>query len=371
VTLLKRRQEQATPLPKAGRSEERYNLADFFHASPPMQRLLQVVRKVVRSDSGLLILGETGVGKGRLARAIHQEGPRSAGPFLAISCGALPETLLESELFGHEEGAFTGATRSRRGYFELADGGTIFLDEIGELPLHLQVKLLQILEDHRLLRVGGDRHIHVDVRIMAATNRDLEAEMKANRFRADLYYRLAVVTISIPPLRERVEDIALLVQSYLEHFRLQQGRKVSAVTPQAMESLRSYEWPGNVRELMNVMERAVLLCQNSEIDLVDLPGTIVSRTPAGRKVPAPAAALERVEDLSPSVLAKPLQTVRAEFGAALDRAYLAAQLETAQGRIGETARRAGINPRSLYELMKRYGLSKHAFKTARRALSSD
>ncbi|HEX9638515.1 MAG TPA: sigma-54 dependent transcriptional regulator [Acidobacteriota bacterium] len=361
-TLLDSRRETATLRLRADRPEERYGLADLFHASPAMERLLAVARKVVRSDSALLILGETGVGKGRLARAIHQEGARAVGPFLAISCGALPESLLESELFGHEEGAFTGATRARRGYFELAHGGTIFLDEIGELPLHLQVKLLQVLEDHRLLRVGGERHIPVDVRIMAATHRDLEAELKAGRFRADLFYRLAVVTISIPPLRERHEDIPLLVQRYLELFRQRQGHKVAALTRAALRALEAYDWPGNVRELMNVMERAVLLCQGSEIDLADLPAAIGAGAAAVPERGAAAASSATSFAIAPAMLSKSLRQLRAELNAELERAYVAAQLEATRGQLGETARRCGLNPRSLYEMMKRHGLRKEAFK---------
>ena len=211
-SLVERRRQDGLRRLKAERPEERYSLNDFVLVSPAMQRFVAVARRVVAADSSLLILGETGVGKERLARAIHAESPRARGPFVAVNCGALPEGLLESELFGHERGAFTGAVASRKGHFELAHEGTIFLDEIGEMPLHLQVKLLRVLEERRLQRVGGQRPIAIDVRVMAATNRDLEAEMGAGRFRNDLYYRLAVVTLTLPPLRDRAEDIPDLVE---------------------------------------------------------------------------------------------------------------------------------------------------------------
>ena len=242
-----------------------------------MQRFLALARRVVASDSALLILGETGVGKERVARAIHAESPRAAGPFLAVNCGALAESLLESELFGHEEGAFTGATRAHRGYFEIAHRGTIFLDEIGEMPRHVQVKLLRVLEDRHVLRVGGERPVKVDVRVMAATNRDLEADLASKRFRSDLYYRLAVVTLTLPSLRERREDIRPLVRHYVEYFRALLGRPVTGVSDQAMAALSAYDWPGNVRELINVMERAVLLAHGATLSEADLPPGIVSR----------------------------------------------------------------------------------------------
>ncbi|MBE0567924.1 MAG: sigma 54-interacting transcriptional regulator, partial [Krumholzibacteria bacterium] len=262
----------------------RSSLQDFVSRSESMQQFMATARRVVNSASSLLVLGETGVGKERLARAIHQDGPRGSGPFLAVNCGALPETLLESELFGHERGAFTGATRARRGYFELAHGGTIFLDEIAEMPLHLQVNLLRVLEDRRVQRLGAESGLSVDVRIMAATNRDLEEEVRARRFRADLYYRLAVVSLTLPPLRQRREDVPDLVDNYLHHFSRALGRPAAAVQPDAMAALVRYDWPGNVRELINVVERAVLLAPHAEIGPADLPraiaGSVAAAAPA-------------------------------------------------------------------------------------------
>jgi transcriptional regulator with PAS, ATPase and Fis domain len=214
------------------------------------------------------------VGKERLARAIHAESRRSKGPFVAVNCAALSESLLESEPFGHEEGAFTGATRSHRGCFEIAHKGVIFLDEIGELPNHLQVKLLRALQDREITRVGSEQSFQVDVRMMAATNRDPREEVKTKRLREDLYYRLNVVTLTIPPLRQRSEDIPDIVASYLPWLRPRVGRDVTSIAPEALEALAHYSWPGNVRELINVIERAMLLCEGEQIRLADLPDTI-------------------------------------------------------------------------------------------------
>jgi DNA-binding NtrC family response regulator len=361
--LVARRREQALQGQSGEGQLERSSLADFVSASPAMQAFLDVARRVVQSDSSLLILGETGVGKERLARAIHAEGPRVRGPFVAVNCGALPEGLLESELFGHERGAFTGATRSRRGYFELADGGTLFLDEVADLPPHLQVKLLRALEDRRVHRVGGERPIPVNVRIMAATNRTPETEVEGQRLRADLYYRLAVVTLTVPPLRERQEDIPPLAYSYLQHFSLHLGRHVTGISAEALDSLMRYPWPGNVRELINVIERAVLLCGGTELGVADLPRTVTGgRGPGHARVEetlAFGAPLDRLQGA-------PLKQARREVVAAFERRYLGELLQTTGGRIGETARHAGINERSLYALMRRHGLTKEAFKEAPR-----
>lgn len=360
-TIVARQHNEAVSRLRADRPEERYSLNDFIYASPAMQEFMLLARKVVASDSTLLILGETGVGKERLARAIHAESRRANGPFMAINCGALPEHLLESELFGHEEGAFTGATRSRKGYFELAHRGTIFLDEIAEMPVHLQVKLLRVLENHRLHRVGGERPIKVDVRVMAATNRDPESEVKAKRFRLDLYYRLAVVTLHIPPLRDRRDDIPLLARSYLDHFRTLLGRRVTDITLEAMQALAVYGWPGNVRELINVIERAVLLCQGTAIDIEDLPGGIGGGQ-AATGTPLDGMASAVGADALRRLTTKPLAEARRTMLDQVDRMYVAAALEATRGRVGEAARRAGINARSLYALMKRHGLKKEAFK---------
>jgi DNA-binding NtrC family response regulator len=354
--LIERRQADTLQRLRAERPEQRHSLRDFVSASPAMQEFVRMARHVVGNSSTLLILGETGVGKELLARAIHADGPRAGGPFIAVNCGALPEALLESELFGHEEGAFTGATRSRKGYFELAHQGTIFLDEVGEMPLHLQVKLLHALERGRVQRVGGERPVRIDVRIMAATNRLLEAEIKAGRFRLDLYYRLAVVTLTVPALRDRREDVPALVESYRRHFAQMFRKPVTAIAPEAMAALTSYEWPGNVRELINVVERAVLLCQGDALGLVDLPSTVIDRTAFAAEVEADP------RSGTPATIDRPFLAARGEVLARFERAYLTALLRDTRGRVGEAARRAGISERSLYVLMRKHGLQKEVFK---------
>jgi transcriptional regulator with GAF, ATPase, and Fis domain len=326
-----------------------------------MKAFLDLVERVKDSGSSLLILGETGVGKERLARAIHAESPRGGGAFVPVNCGALPEGLLESELFGHEEGAFTGATRGRRGRFELAHGGTLFLDEIGEMPVHLQVKLLRALQEHEIQPLGGERSIPVDVRLMAASNRDLAVATERGEFRKDLYYRLGVVTLVLPPLRERREDIPELAESYVDHFRAVLGRETETLRPEALEALIAYEWPGNVRELINVIERAVLLCDGPEIGLEHLPEGIARRGAGGTTLP-PLLLDGEAEELPRTLLARPWREVRRDALARLERAYLGGLLEETKGRIGETARRAGMEPRSLYEKMRRHGLAKEDFR---------
>jgi DNA-binding NtrC family response regulator len=281
--ILARRRTETTGSFVARRAMPEPRLDDFITTSAAMKAFMGLVHRVVASDASLLVLGETGVGKVHLARAIHAESPRATGPFIAVNGGALAETLLESELFGHDVGAFTGATRARRGCFELAHKGVVFLDEIGELPQHLQVKLLHVLQRREIQRLGGETSISIDVRVMAATNLDIAAEVEARRFRPDLYYRLSVVTLSIPPLRERKEDIAVLVDSYLEYFRGHIRRNVTGITAEALEALCRYDWPGNVRELVNIIERAMLLVSGDKIRLEDLPGAI--RT-AGNTDPA-------------------------------------------------------------------------------------
>lgn len=338
-------------------------LSDFVSESPVMEEFMELVRCVVQADTSLLILGETGVGKERLARAVHAESARGGGPFIAVNCGALPEALLESELFGHEEGAFTGATRTRKGAFELAHGGTIFLDEVGDMPHHLQVKLLRVLQDHEVQRVGAEKAFQVDVRVMAASNRDVESDVEAKVFRRDLYYRLSVVTLSIPPLRERKEDIGVLAKSYVEYYGPRIGRNVDTISEDTIDALRRHSWPGNVRELMNVIERAMLLCKDSQISLADLPAIIAGSLPGtGETVAIPRSP----EELPAEWLTKPLAELRDSLVADLERSYLGAMLNATGGKVGETARRAGIEPRSLYAKMKAHGLTKEDFKPTRR-----
>jgi DNA-binding NtrC family response regulator len=329
-----------------------------------MQRFVDLARKIVRTDTSVLILGETGVGKERLAQAIHAESPRSTGPFIPVHCAALPEGLVESELFGHEAGAFTGASRARKGYFELAHKGTLFLDEVGEIPPRVQVKLLRALEDRRIRRVGGEKPVDVNVRILAATNRDLEADIDKSGFRSDLFFRLSVVTLTIPPLRDRREDIEKLALAYLEHFRQQVGRSDIAIEPAALDVLIRHDWPGNVRELINAVEQAVLLCSENRITVEDLPRRVVAAV-----IPDAATVLSASDDgamrLPDELLAKPLPEARAGIVSAFERAYVVRLLQATGGRIGETAKQAGINQRHLYDLMRRLGLRKEEFKAPR------
>lgn len=342
-------------------------LRDFVSASPAMETFMEIVHRVVASDATLLIMGETGVGKERLARAIHAESPRSSGPFIPVNCGALSETLLESELFGHEEGAFTGASRARRGWFELAHNGTIFLDEIGEMPKHLQVKLLTVLQTREVQRVGAESSITIDVRVMAATNRDLAAEVEASNFRRDLYYRLSVVSLTIPPLCERREDIPTLAKGLLEHFRGEIPHHIKGITPEAIEALCRYDWPGNVRELMNVIERAMLLSTDEAISCKDLPANISGLAPELElEFPSPQAVEEEQLSVPQEWLRQPLRDAREKLLTEFERAYLAGLLEATGGKIGETAKRAGIQPRSLFEKMKRLGLRKEDYRPRRR-----
>jgi two-component system, NtrC family, response regulator AtoC len=360
--VVRRLQEGAADRLKAARLDRGITFEDFESANRATARVLATARRVARSDATLLLLGETGVGKERLARAIHGGSQRSSGPFIPLNCGALPEGLLESELFGHEKGAFTGAARARRGYFELAHGGTLFLDEIGDLPAHLQGKLLRALEDRAIQRLGGERPIRVDVRIMAATNRDLEEEVRNHRFRADLFYRLAVVSLTLPPLRERREEIPVLIRRYLDGFRRQFATPVRGIHPDALEVLTAYDWPGNVRELINVLERAVLLAQGEVVDVSDLPEALTASPSRAPKACAGEEGEEVPSNAAGPLAERPFREARREVTDAFEREYLSDLLRASEGRISLAAKRAGLNPRSLYALMKRHGLRREEFK---------
>ncbi|OPY10253.1 MAG: Transcriptional regulatory protein ZraR [Syntrophus sp. PtaB.Bin001] len=243
----------------------------IIYASRKMSALTSMAARVASSRATVLLQGESGTGKELLARLIHQLSPRSGKPIITVNCGALPESLIESELFGHEKGAFTGATARRIGRFEEADGGTLFLDEIGELTMPVQVKLLRFLQEREFQRVGGNANIRADVRIISATNRDLEGMVKEGKFREDLYYRLNVVVMSIPPLRERKEDIPVLIDHFLERFAAENGKNVVGISSEARDLLMKYDYPGNVRELENIIERAVVIARNEVLSLEDLP----------------------------------------------------------------------------------------------------
>jgi len=347
----------------ARRAMAQPRLADFVSTSESMQVFMKTVYRVVDSDAPLLVTGETGVGKERLARAVHGASRRSDSPFISVNCGAIPEHLLESQLFGHEKGAFTGATRTQRGCFELAHGGVLFLDEITELPFHLQVKLLHVLQDFEVRPLGSERAIPVDVRIIAATNRDIAEEVQEKRFRQDLFYRLGVVALQVPPLRERKGDIPLLAESFIADLSARIGRSVRAIAPESMQMLVHYAWPGNVRELINVLERAILLCEDNEITPTDLPEEIAgSQVAAPPFLPDEDGSAMRISD---AWMSRPLRDIRENAVARVEKAYLTRLLEETHGRIAITAERAGIEPRSLFTKMKKYGLRKEDFKSRR------
>ena len=298
---------------------------------------LEVARKVARHPSTVLLTGESGTGKEVIARLIHRSSPRADAPFVAVNCGAIPEALLESELFGHAKGAFTGATAERRGLFEEADQGTIFLDEIGELPPMLQVKLLRVLQEREIRRVGDSGTRTVDVRVIAATARDLEAEVAANRFRPDLFYRINVVRLQLPPLRERREDIPELSRHFIERFNRLLGTDIQGLTPAAMQRLIDYDWPGNVRELENVIERALVLTEGSRIDVEQLPVFV--------RTPSPPVELGASDDLS----------VKRQTEA-LERSLIARALQQTGGNRTRAAELLELSPRALLYKIREYGL---------------
>ncbi len=310
-------------------------------ASQAMVGVLELIERAAEYKATVLLTGESGTGKEVLARAIHAQSARRQAAFVAVNCGAIPETLLESELFGHAKGAFTGADRARRGLFEEADGGTLFLDEIGELPLPLQVKLLRVLQEEEVRPVGESKARRVDVRVLAATARDLEAEVAAGRFREDLFYRLNVLRVAVPPLRERREDIPLLVDHFLGQSRVSLGKDVRGIADDALARLVRYDWPGNVRELENVIERALILTDGDRLTLADLPDAI-----ARPEAPSPAEATATA-DFS-------LAAARRRFETDFIREALAA----AKGNRTHAARLLGISHRALLYKIKEYGLGR-------------
>ncbi len=334
-------------------------ISDFVTESPAMRVFMEEVHQIIPSDSPILLIGETGVGKEHLAKAIHADSPRHAGPFISVNTAAMPEQLLESELFGHEQGAFTGAIRYRRGAFELAHGGTIFLDEIGEMPLHLQAKLLQVLQDYEIKPIGSEKTLDLDVRVIAATNQNLEEAVASGRFRQDLYYRLSVLMLTIPPLRDRKEDIPAMTRRFTTYFRYKIGLELEGFSADAMLALCNYDWPGNVRELMNVIERAMLLCKTDEIGIDLLPNVFHNGMPS----------LERFlpgDNLNgDNWLDRPLPQLQKDIMDQIERIYLQHVLTKTRGRIDQAARVAGIHPRGLYNKMKRLGLRKENFKKMR------
>jgi two-component system NtrC family response regulator len=303
---------------------------------PPMRRIFDTIRRVARTDVTVLISGESGTGKELVARAIHAKSPRRHRPFVAINCGAIPENLVESELFGHEKGSFTGAHAQRKGRLEMADGGTVFLDEVAELPPPVQVKLLRVLQERQLERVGGREVIPLDVRILAATNRDIKRETAEGRFRDDLYYRLVVVTISIPPLRERLEDLSLLATHFLERFSTEYKVRARAFSAEALTAMRAYQWPGNVRELENRIKRAIIMAQGRRI------------TPADLDLPT-------TKEETPSVS---LKEARNET----ERRLLVEALRRYRGNISQAAKAIQISRPAFHELLAKHEIRAEDYK---------
>jgi DNA-binding NtrC family response regulator len=312
-----------------------YRFCDLVSKSARMVEIFDLVRDVASQRSTVLIQGESGTGKELVARAIHFSGDRNGGPFLAVSCAALAETLLESELFGHEKGSFTGAVSQKKGKFELADGGTLFLDEIGDVSPKLQADLVRVLQERRFFRVGGQAEIRVDVRVIAATHRDLSAEVRAERFRDDLFYRLNVINIRIPPLRERREDVALLAREFLDRLAHELGREVEGISEEALRLLIDYDWPGNVRELENAVERAMVTCKTHVLGAEDFAFL------------RPGSGEERRRALPSGMTLQ-----------ALEKEYIAATLERTGGNVKEAASALGIDRSTLYDKIRRYDIAR-------------
>jgi two-component system NtrC family response regulator len=313
--------------------QERHRIEGIIGESGQMMEVLSLVHRVAASEATVLIRGESGTGKELIAKAIHYASPRASRPLIKVNCAALPESLLESELFGHEKGAFTGAVETRKGRFELADGGTLFLDEIGDLPLHLQAKLLRVLQEKEFERVGSSRTIRVNVRILSATHRDLETLMKESRFREDLFYRLNVVTLTLPALRERRQDLPLLIDHFVRIFAEKNRKKIRGLTGAARETLLRYDYAGNVRELENIIERAIVLTRDDVIGAADLPLLIQETQTEKGKVSTLPAVVEGIE-----------------------RQMIRAALTRAGGVQTRAAEALGISERALRYKLRKYGL---------------
>jgi two-component system response regulator GlrR len=324
------------------RNEERFTLANLVAKSPKMLEILGLLREVARLDTTILLYGETGVGKELLARSLHFSGSRRDRPFVAVNCAAIPEELFESELFGYRRGAFTGATEPRRGHFQLASGGTLLLDEVGEMPLGLQSKLLRAIEEKKITPIGAERPVDIDVRFIATTNRDLQEAVETGAFRRDLFYRLSVFPIRVPPLRERIEDIPVLAEHFLQESARRCKKTVRGFTASALEALVRYPWPGNARELENVIERAVIVAREDRV--TDVAPFL-----------APAGAGAPTVDLT-----LPFREAKARVVEEFERAYVTGVLGLYGGKLTAAARHAGMDNKNLWEKMVRYGLRSRA-----------
>lgn len=343
------------------------NQADrLLGTSDAIAAVRELITRVASAEATVLLLGESGTGKELAARSIHALSPRKANPFVAINCAALPSELLESELFGHVRGAFTGANRVKEGLFAAANGGTLLLDEIGEAPGAVQVKLLRVLQEKRIAKVGSSTEEDIDVRIIAATNRDLRSEVAAGRFREDLFYRLHVVPLVMPPLRERVEDIPLLAELFLRRAAARYGVREPHLSPEALRILMDHSWPGNVRELANVLEGALLICQDERLcprDLAAIMSPPARAAQASKLVdPLPVSDDEPLSPLSrivdPNVPLPPLRVARDSF----ERAYLGEALRRAGGNVSAAAKLAGRNRTDFHDLLRKHGISASEFK---------
>ncbi len=317
--------------------DKRYGLEGIIGNSQTMQRVFDTLRQVSGSNATVLVLGESGTGKELVARAIHNNSPRRGRHFVALNCAALSESILESELFGHQKGSFTGATYDRKGRFEYASGGTLFLDEIGDLPPATQVKLLRVIENREIVRVGSNEPVKVDVRLVSATNRDLATLVREERFREDLYFRLKVVTIDLPPLRERLEDLPLLTQAFIKEFSETHGKKIASITPAALQSFYEYRWPGNVRQLRNCIEHMVVITRDPVLDVDDVPDYVR------------AGPTDDADEKELSVGGINLDNAEKEL--------IRKALAITQGNREKAAEMLGIGERTLYRKIKRYGLA--------------
>jgi DNA-binding NtrC family response regulator len=326
------------------RVQEEHNLENILSKSPKMLKVFELIRSLAETDSGVMITGETGTGKELVARAIHNLSRRKSRQFVAINCGAFPDTLLESELFGYEKGAFTGAVQSRGGKIELADGGTLFLDEIEAMAAPMQVKLLRVLQEREVERLGGNRKVKIDMRVIAATNVDLSLCLARGTLREDFYYRINVIPIQLPPLRERLEDLPLLIDHILSRHPVAIERKIRQVSPKVLDQMLAYHWPGNIRELENILERAVVKSRGEVIENVDLPAPpqrVVDLLYAGNG----AREISLKQWLSNS-----------------EKDYLRSLLIKYKGSISSTAKEARVDNKTLYRKMRRHGLHKESFK---------
>jgi nitrogen regulation protein NR(I) len=324
-------------------------------SSDSMQRVFAMLEKVVETDVTVLITGESGTGKELVAQAVHYQSVRRHKPFISINCAAIPENLLESELFGHERGSFTGATSTRVGQFEAANGGSIFLDEIGDMPLSLQSKLLRVLQERQVVRVGGSRPISVDIRVIAATNQDLHLAVQEKRFREDLFFRLNVLPISLPPLRNRVADIPMLIQHFLAKHNPRLNKNIVGLTPESLEVFLHYPWPGNIRELENVVQHSMVMASGTLLNKEELPGNVLNHTPMGggflEQSCGTSLPVEVLNDFSVP-LAKKLESVQDE----IERRIIVSALDKANHHRQATADLLGISRKSLHNKMVRYHL---------------